>query len=80
MTEPEAARAAHDILRVLRECHAQGICYADVKPANFLLKRAYSRRHAGSPPLELRVADFGCSQRLQEVCAPPHPVSMGSQL
>lgn len=75
MTEPEAAHAAHDILRVLAECHAQGICYADVKPANFLLKRAYSRRHPGSPPLELRVVDFGCSQRLQDVRTPLLPLS-----
>ena len=67
MLEPEAAHAAHDILQVLSECHAQGICYADVKPANFLLKRAYSRKNPASHPLELRVADFGCSQRLQEV-------------
>ncbi len=67
MTEPEAAHAAHDILQVLAECHRQGICYADVKPANFLLKRRYSRRSPDSHPLELRVVDFGCSQRLQEV-------------
>ena len=76
MTEPEAAHAAHDILCVLRECHAQGICYADVKPANFLLKRAYSRRHACSLPLELRVVDFGCSQRLQDVRTPPASVGV----
>ena len=79
MTEPEAAHAAHDILQVLSECHAQGICYADVKPANFLLKRPYSRKNPTSHPLELRVADFGCSQRLQEVCmllpCPWHPLA-----
>ena len=75
MTEPEAAHAAHDILQVLAECHRQGICYADVKPANFLLKRPYSRQaHSGtdsnapSRVLEIRVGDFGCSQRLQKVC------------
>lgn len=75
MTEAEAARAAHDILQVLAECHRQGICYADVKPANFLLKRPYSRAAHKSGDastsgrvLEIRVADFGCSQRLQEVC------------
>ncbi len=70
MTEPEAAHAAHDILQVLAECHRQGICYADVKPANFLLTRPYRRSGQGedSRLLELRTTDFGCSQRIQEVC------------
>ncbi len=69
MTEPEAAHAAHDILQVLAECHRQGICYADVKPANFLLTRPYRRSGQGedSRLLELRTTDFGCSQRIQEV-------------
>lgn len=74
MTEAEAAHAAHDVLHVLAECHRQGICYADVKPANFLLKRPYSRHGncdsdgQSSRLLELRVVDFGCSQHLQKVC------------
>ena len=69
MTETEAAHAAHDILQVLAECHRQGICYADVKPANFLLTRPYRRSGQGedSRLLELRTTDFGCSQRIQEV-------------
>ena len=69
MTEAEAAHAAHDILQVLAECHQQGICYADVKPANFLLTRPYRRSGQGedSRLLELRTTDFGCSQRIQEV-------------
>ena len=73
MTEPEAAHAAHDILQVLAECHRQGICYADVKPANFLLTRPYRRSGQGedSRLLELRTTDFGCSQRIQEVCMLP---------
>ncbi len=82
MTEAEAAHAAHDILQVLAECHRQGICYADVKPANFLLKRPYSRQaHSSSDSntpsrvLEIRVGDFGCSQRLQKVCFAHHTVS-----
>ena len=69
MTEAEAAHAAHDILQVLAECHRQGICYADVKPANFLLTCPYRRSGQGedSRLLELRTTDFGCSQRIQEV-------------
>ena len=35
----------------------------DIKPSNFLLKEP-----AGSQPqLEIRVVDFGCSQRIQAV-------------
>ena len=69
MAEAEAAHAAHDILQVLAECHRKGICYADVKPANFLLTRPYRRSGKGddSRLLELRTTDFGCSQRIQEV-------------
>ena len=73
MTEAEAAHAAHDILQVLAECHRKGICYADVKPANFLLTRPYRRSGQGedSRLLELRTTDFGCSQRIQEVWSWP---------
>ena len=69
MAEAEAAHAAHDILQVLAECHRKGICYADVKPANFLLTRPYRRSGKGddSRLLDLRTTDFGCSQRIQEV-------------
>ena len=69
MAEAEAAHAAHDILQVLAECHRKGICYADVKPANFLLTCPYRRSGKGddSRLLELRTTDFGCSQRIQEV-------------
>ncbi|KAK9842514.1 hypothetical protein WJX81_003789 [Elliptochloris bilobata] len=61
LSEADAARVAHDVLQVLQECHSQGILYADIKPSNFLLKEP-----AGSQPqLEIRVVDFGCSQRIQ---------------
>ena len=39
-------------------CHAQ-----DIKPSNFLLKEPAGTR----PQLEIRVVDFGCSQRIQAV-------------
>lgn len=64
---------AHDILRVLLECHQQGLLYADVKPANFLLAQPYpdSRyftRDAFVPQrIQIKVVDFGCAQRVQEV-------------
>ena len=41
LTELEAAKVMRDILAVIRSCHNKGICYADVKPANFLLKNIY---------------------------------------
>lgn len=30
-----------DVLHVLAECNSEKICYADIKPANILLKRRY---------------------------------------
>ena len=73
---------AHDILRVLLECHEQGILYADVKPANFLLLHPYpdSRFFVkdGFVPqrIQIKVADFGCAQRVQEVRALPLPCGL----
>ena len=72
-TEGESAQVAHDILRVLLECHEQGILYADVKPANFLLLQPYpdSRLFVDgnfSPQrIQIKVADFGCAQRVIQV-------------
>eukprot|EP00884_Botryococcus_braunii_P017194 jgi/Botrbrau1/4158/Bobra.0192s0026.1 len=64
LTEWETAKVAHDILQVLCECHRQNICYADIKPANFLLKEAVpSDRQPENAP-QVKVADFGCSQRV----------------
>ena len=68
---------AHDVLRVLAECHRQGICYADIKPANFLLKSPYEREDSSHErlevdpvePLHVKVSDFGCSQRVVKVLA-----------
>jgi serine/threonine protein kinase len=71
LSEQEAAGVIHDILSVLAECHRQRICYADVKPANFLLKEPYSDNATESTDLgsdsnhlAVRVADFGCSQHV----------------
>jgi serine/threonine protein kinase len=71
LSEGEAAQAAGSILAALAECHARGICYGDVKPGNFLIKDMYpSLAHIidpGAPrgALQLRIADFGCSQRCE---------------
>ena len=65
MTEWEAAHTAEAILHLLCESHRQGILYADLKPNNILLKRRYRRMHSFQQSLQLRIADFGCSQKLQ---------------
>jgi serine/threonine protein kinase len=65
MTEWEAAHTAESILRLLCKSHQQGILYADLKPNNILLKRRYRRMRSSQQSLQLRIADFGCSQRLQ---------------
>ena len=57
MAEAEAAHAAHDILQVLAECHRKGICYADVKPANFLLTRPLQTFWPGRGQQIARAAD-----------------------
>lgn len=69
MAEGDAVVVLHDILHVLAECNRQKVCYADVKPANFLLK---SRLPAAAPsggactpmPPDIRVIDFGCAQHV----------------
>ena len=73
LTEREAAQVAHDVLRVLEACHEQGILYADIKPANFLLAQPYPdtreliHGNAAQQPIQIRVADFGCAQRIVKV-------------
>jgi serine/threonine protein kinase len=41
MAEHDAALVVMEVLHVLAECNRQKVCYADVKPANILLKRRY---------------------------------------
>jgi calcium-dependent protein kinase len=68
MAEHDAALVVMEVLHVLAECNRQKVCYADVKPANILLKRRYpdlqpSRlSNCQDAPPEVRVIDFGCSQ------------------
>lgn len=72
MPEHDAVLVALDILNVLAECNRQQVCYADVKPANFLLKSRYpdvdSERSPSCPdaPPDIRIVDFGCSQLVKE--------------
>ena len=60
LTEQEGAQVIHDVLSVLSECHRQHITYADVKPANFLLKHVYpDARSLVDPSIESRVIEVG---------------------
>lgn len=67
LNETEAAHVIHAALRVLEECHKQGICYGDVKPANFLLKWPFPSIVDPLALPDIRVADFGSSQALAVV-------------
>lgn len=68
MSESEASQVMAAILRMLEQCHEKGICFGDVKPANFMLKASYPcKRHlvdseAPKGNLVLKAIDFGCSQ------------------
>lgn len=68
MSECEASQAIAAVLRMLSESHEKGICFGDVKPANFMLKASYPcKRHlvdseAPKGILMLKAIDFGCSQ------------------
>jgi serine/threonine protein kinase len=42
LSELESAEVVGAVLDVIAECHSHGICYGDVKPANFLLKWPYA--------------------------------------
>jgi calcium-dependent protein kinase len=72
MPELDAALLITDVLHVLAECNQQKVCYADIKPANILLKRRYpdvqlSRQsNCQDAPPEVKVIDFGCSQLVEE--------------
>jgi calcium-dependent protein kinase len=76
LSEHEAAQAALGILTTLEQCHHLGICYGDVKPANFLVRDMYpSMAHIIDPSkpkgsLNLKTADFGCSQQCDDEDTP----------
>lgn len=68
LSECEASRVIAAVLRMISTCHKKGICYGDVKPANFMFKANYPcNRHLvdSSAPkgnIVLKGIDFGCSQ------------------
>jgi len=70
LTEFEAAQIVTPILKMLAACHEKNICFGDVKPANFMLKKCYPcQRHladssAPRSDLIVKAIDFGCSQKV----------------
>lgn len=51
LLEAEAALALADVLYFLSVCHRNQICYADVKPANFMFAQPYEGLEMYRPPI-----------------------------
>lgn len=72
LTEYEASQIITPILKMLAACHEKNICFGDVKPANFMLKKPYPcKRHLADPSaptgdMIVKGIDFGCSQKISE--------------
>ena len=49
LSERAAAAVAHECLKVVATCHAAGVMHGDVKPANFMLREAFSAGPSSSP-------------------------------
>lgn len=89
MAEHDAALVVMEVLHVLAECNRQKVCYADVKPANILLKRRYpdlqpSRLSNCQVSVHRRMCmlctSTSCSIALADCQTPPaHSVHAGSQ-
>lgn len=63
------------VMSALAAAHEAGICYGDVKPANFMLSNAYPAiAHLLDPSkpkgeLAVKAVDFGCAQWCPDGCA-----------
>jgi len=56
LSERAAAELVRGVLLVLRDCHSCGLCFSDVKPANFMLHVEADGRQT------VKAVDFGCAQ------------------
>ncbi|KAI8464978.1 MAG: kinase-like domain-containing protein [Monoraphidium minutum] len=75
LSEEEAAAALRGVLEAIAACHDEGICYGDVKPANFMLASLYpSVSHLADPSapkgaVDVRMVDLGCAQECPDECS-----------
>lgn len=63
--ESVVSALAFQMINVLANVNRSGICYSDIKPANFLLKSTGTPNGNGVG-LEIKLADFGCSQEYSD--------------
>lgn len=82
LEEREAAAVMLSVLGFLSHAHSSGVCYGDVKPSNFVLRRLYpSVMHLIDPAgpkghLDVCAVDFGCCQRTSpDACLADVPVT-----
>eukprot|EP00878_Enallax_costatus_P015706 GHUV01016456.1.p1 GENE.GHUV01016456.1~~GHUV01016456.1.p1 ORF type:complete len:206 (+),score=48.58 GHUV01016456.1:988-1605(+) len=81
VSQQEAATIIRCVLEFLADCHANSICYGDVKPNNFVLRSLYpSIAHLLDPSrpkglLEVVAVDFGCCQVMDDACLPDSKVT-----
>ncbi|GMH45270.1 hypothetical protein BSKO_13227 [Bryopsis sp. KO-2023] len=54
MDQSDVLVTMRGVFAFLEACHARGICYGDVKPANFMLTEDF----------DVKAIDFGCSQKV----------------
>lgn len=77
LDEREAAAVMSSVLQFLAAAHARRVCYGDIKPENFSLRRLYPCiDHIIDPAapkgcLDVAAVDFGCCQITEpEMCLP----------
>ena len=82
LAEGEAAAVMSGVLGFIADAHSQGICYGDIKPANFVLRKLYpSIQHLLNPAKpkgtpDVVAIDFGtCVSDRHQGCLPDNRVT-----
>lgn len=60
LTEAQTAHIMYQVFCFLATTHAQGVCYGDLKPANFMLTAPVG----SGQPCVAKAVDFGCCQKV----------------
>ena len=60
LSEAQTAQFMYQVFTFLTHTHARGVCYGDIKPANFMLT---SPVESGTPCIA-KAVDFGCCQKV----------------